>query len=75
MRRELHREMRTLSIHFRSLIAEERSKMWFVGTPDQLAEKMRGFMRLGVELFMLQHFLQEDREGLELLSSVLPAVK
>ena len=25
MRRELHREMRTLSIHFRSLIAEERS--------------------------------------------------
>jgi hypothetical protein len=25
MRRELHREMRTLSVHFRSLIAEERS--------------------------------------------------
>jgi hypothetical protein len=25
MRRDLHREMRTLSVHFRSLIAEERS--------------------------------------------------
>ena len=25
MRRELHREMRTLSVHFRSLIAEERA--------------------------------------------------
>jgi hypothetical protein len=25
MRRELHREMRQLSVHFRSLIAEERS--------------------------------------------------
>ena len=25
MRRELHREMRTLSIHYRSLIAEERT--------------------------------------------------
>jgi len=55
-------------------VAEERSKMWFVGTPDQIAEKMRGFMKLGVDLFMLQHFLQDDREGLELLASVLPAI-
>ena len=55
-------------------VAEERSKMWFVGTPDQIAEKMRGFMKLGVELFMLQHFLLDDREGLELLASVQAAI-
>jgi len=55
-------------------VAEERSKMWFVGTPDQIAEKMRGFMKLGVELFMLQHFLLDDRKGLELLASVQAAI-
>jgi alkanesulfonate monooxygenase SsuD/methylene tetrahydromethanopterin reductase-like flavin-dependent oxidoreductase (luciferase family) len=48
--------------------------MWFVGTPDQIAEKMRGFIGLGVQLFMLQHFLQDDRDGLELLASVLPMI-
>jgi alkanesulfonate monooxygenase SsuD/methylene tetrahydromethanopterin reductase-like flavin-dependent oxidoreductase (luciferase family) len=55
-------------------IVEERSKMWFVGTPERIAEKMRGFTDLGVELFMLQHFLQDDRDGLELLASVLPMI-
>jgi alkanesulfonate monooxygenase SsuD/methylene tetrahydromethanopterin reductase-like flavin-dependent oxidoreductase (luciferase family) len=55
-------------------VAEERSKMWFVGTPEQIAEKMRAFMKLGVQLFMLQHFLQDDRQGLELLASVLPTI-
>jgi alkanesulfonate monooxygenase SsuD/methylene tetrahydromethanopterin reductase-like flavin-dependent oxidoreductase (luciferase family) len=55
-------------------VVEERSKMWFVGTPEQIAEKMRGFVKLGVELFMLQHFLQDDREGLELLASVQPMI-
>jgi alkanesulfonate monooxygenase SsuD/methylene tetrahydromethanopterin reductase-like flavin-dependent oxidoreductase (luciferase family) len=55
-------------------VAEERSKMWFVGTPEQIAEKMRGFIGLGVQLFMLQHFLQDDRDGLELLASVLPMI-
>ena len=55
-------------------VAQERSKMWFVGTPEQIAEKMRGFTKLGVELFMLQHFLQDDRAGLQLLSSVLPMI-
>jgi alkanesulfonate monooxygenase SsuD/methylene tetrahydromethanopterin reductase-like flavin-dependent oxidoreductase (luciferase family) len=48
--------------------------MWFVGTPEQIAEKMRGFVKLGVQLFMLQHFLQDDREGLELLASVQPMI-
>jgi alkanesulfonate monooxygenase SsuD/methylene tetrahydromethanopterin reductase-like flavin-dependent oxidoreductase (luciferase family) len=55
-------------------VVEAQSHMWFVGTPDQIAEKMRGFMDLGVELFMLQHFMQDDREALELLSTALPAI-
>jgi alkanesulfonate monooxygenase SsuD/methylene tetrahydromethanopterin reductase-like flavin-dependent oxidoreductase (luciferase family) len=55
-------------------IVEAQSKMWFVGTPDQVAEKMRPFMKLGVELFMLQHFLMDDRDALKLLASVLPQI-
>jgi alkanesulfonate monooxygenase SsuD/methylene tetrahydromethanopterin reductase-like flavin-dependent oxidoreductase (luciferase family) len=51
-----------------------RGHFEFVGTPEQIAEKMRGFTKLGVELFMLQHFLQDDRAGLQLLSSVLPMI-
>ena len=48
---------------------------WFVGTPDKIAEKIRSCAALGVDLFMLQHFLLDDREALQLLASdVIPAV-
>jgi alkanesulfonate monooxygenase SsuD/methylene tetrahydromethanopterin reductase-like flavin-dependent oxidoreductase (luciferase family) len=40
----------------------------FVGTPDEIVEQMRGWAKLGVELFMLQHFLLDDRDSLELLA-------
>jgi alkanesulfonate monooxygenase SsuD/methylene tetrahydromethanopterin reductase-like flavin-dependent oxidoreductase (luciferase family) len=53
-------------------IVAAQAPMWFIGTPEQIAEKMRTFTALGVELFMLQHFLQDDRDALELLSSVIP---
>ena len=47
----------------------------FVGTPDEVAEQVRDFAKLDVELFMLQHFLLDDRDALELLASdVIPAV-
>jgi alkanesulfonate monooxygenase SsuD/methylene tetrahydromethanopterin reductase-like flavin-dependent oxidoreductase (luciferase family) len=47
----------------------------FVGTPEELAEQVREFARLGVELFMLQHFLLDDSDALELLArEVIPAV-
>lgn len=47
----------------------------FVGTPDEVSEQIRKYAGLGVELFMLQHFLLDDRDALELLSKeVMPAI-
>ena len=47
----------------------------FVGTPEEEVEQMRGYAKLGVDLFMLQHFLLDDRDALKLLASeVIPAV-
>jgi alkanesulfonate monooxygenase SsuD/methylene tetrahydromethanopterin reductase-like flavin-dependent oxidoreductase (luciferase family) len=47
----------------------------FVGTPDEIADQIRRYASQGVELFMLQHFLLDDRDALELLASdVIPAV-
>jgi alkanesulfonate monooxygenase SsuD/methylene tetrahydromethanopterin reductase-like flavin-dependent oxidoreductase (luciferase family) len=47
----------------------------FVGTPDEVAGQVREYAKLGVELFMLQHFLLDDTDELELLAGeVLPAV-
>lgn len=46
---------------------------WFVGTPDEVVHQMRRYAEAGVELFMLQHFLLDDGEGLELLAgAVMP---
>jgi alkanesulfonate monooxygenase SsuD/methylene tetrahydromethanopterin reductase-like flavin-dependent oxidoreductase (luciferase family) len=56
-------------------VIENRKHAWFVGTPDEIAEKMRGIAAMGVDLFMLQHFLLDDSDALKLLASdVLPAV-
>ena len=47
----------------------------FVGTPEEIAGQVREYARLGVELFMLQHFLLDDTDALRLLAEeVLPAV-
>ena len=35
-------------------VIEERSKMWFVGTPDQIAEQIYKFDKAGVDLLLLQ---------------------
>ena len=56
-------------------VIENRKLAWFVGTPEVIAEKMRGVAAMGVDLFMLQHFLLDDSDALKLLASdVLPAV-
>jgi alkanesulfonate monooxygenase SsuD/methylene tetrahydromethanopterin reductase-like flavin-dependent oxidoreductase (luciferase family) len=56
-------------------VIEHRKQAWFVGTPEEIAEKMRGIAALGVDLFMLQHFLLDDSDALKLLASdVMPAV-
>ena len=47
----------------------------FVGTPEEVAEQIRDYAKLGVDLFMLQHFLLDDRDALELLAKeVMPAI-
>jgi alkanesulfonate monooxygenase SsuD/methylene tetrahydromethanopterin reductase-like flavin-dependent oxidoreductase (luciferase family) len=47
----------------------------FVGTPEEVAEQVREYARLGVDLFMLQHFLLDDSDALELLAKeVIPAI-
>jgi alkanesulfonate monooxygenase SsuD/methylene tetrahydromethanopterin reductase-like flavin-dependent oxidoreductase (luciferase family) len=56
-------------------VIEDRRHAWFVGTPEEIAEKIRGVAALGVDLFMLQHFVLDDSDALKLLASeVLPAV-
>jgi alkanesulfonate monooxygenase SsuD/methylene tetrahydromethanopterin reductase-like flavin-dependent oxidoreductase (luciferase family) len=56
-------------------VIEHRKHAWFVGTPEEIAERMRQVSALGVDLFMLQHFLLDDSDALKLLASeVIPAV-
>ncbi|HUY74610.1 MAG TPA: LLM class flavin-dependent oxidoreductase [Candidatus Dormibacteraeota bacterium] len=56
-------------------VLEHRKDAWFVGTPEQIAARMREFAGLGVDLFMLQHFLLDDSDALQLLATeVIPAV-
>jgi alkanesulfonate monooxygenase SsuD/methylene tetrahydromethanopterin reductase-like flavin-dependent oxidoreductase (luciferase family) len=46
-----------------------------VGTPDEIADQIRRYAGLGVDLFMLQHFLLDDQDALKLLAlEVIPAV-
>lgn len=67
MVREVLPELRELNP--REVLRAQES-MWFVGTPERIAEKMRKFMDLGVELFMLTHWIQDDRDALEQLATV-----
>ncbi len=56
-------------------VIEDRRKAWFVGTAEEIVEKMRRVAAMGVDLFMLQHFLLDDADALKLLASeVIPAV-
>ena len=57
-------------------VLDALSGRWFVGTPDEIVQKMRDFNKLGMDLFMLQHFLLDDQDALKLLATdVLPAVR
>lgn len=56
-------------------VLENRKDAWFVGTPEEIAERMREISKLGVDLFMLQHFELDDSDALHLLAEeVLAAV-
>ena len=46
-----------------------------VGSPDEISEQIKAYAKLGVDLFMLQHFVLDDTDALKLLASdVIPAV-
>jgi alkanesulfonate monooxygenase SsuD/methylene tetrahydromethanopterin reductase-like flavin-dependent oxidoreductase (luciferase family) len=56
-------------------VLDDVRKTWFVGTPEEVAEQIRGVAALGIDLFMLQHFLLDDRDALKLLAEeVAPAI-
>jgi alkanesulfonate monooxygenase SsuD/methylene tetrahydromethanopterin reductase-like flavin-dependent oxidoreductase (luciferase family) len=56
-------------------ILETMRSRAFVGTPEEIAEQIRHHARAGVDLFMLQHFVLDDADALELLAKeVMPAV-
>ena len=72
---QVSRVLRQLSGMTPDEVIEDRKEAWFVGTPEEIAEKMRKVAAMGVDLFMLQHFLLDDADALKLLASeVIPAV-
>ena len=72
---QVSRVLRQLSGMTPDEVIEDRKESWFVGTPEEIAEKMRKVAGMGVDLFMLQHFLLDDADALNLLASeVIPAV-
>jgi alkanesulfonate monooxygenase SsuD/methylene tetrahydromethanopterin reductase-like flavin-dependent oxidoreductase (luciferase family) len=51
----------------------EQTGRWFAGTPEEIVEKLRPYVAAGVDLFMFQHYLLDDMEGLELVATqVMP---
>jgi alkanesulfonate monooxygenase SsuD/methylene tetrahydromethanopterin reductase-like flavin-dependent oxidoreductase (luciferase family) len=56
-------------------VLKAAAESWLVGTPEEVVEQIRSKAALGIDLFMLQHFLLDDRDALRLLASdVIPAV-
>ena len=56
-------------------VLKTAAESWLVGTPDEIADQIKKMAALGIDLFMLQHFLLDDRDALKLLASdVIPAV-
>jgi alkanesulfonate monooxygenase SsuD/methylene tetrahydromethanopterin reductase-like flavin-dependent oxidoreductase (luciferase family) len=48
---------------------------WMVGTPEQVAEQLLVYARLGADRFMLLHYLTDDTDALGLLANeVIPAI-
>src|SRR6266567_2292910 len=77
--RERAVKLRDVLPHLKGLDADQAlarvRQTAFVGTPEEMAEQIRGYAALGVDLFMLQHFLLDDRDALRLLAEeVMPAV-
>lgn len=53
----------------------DRRGRWMVGSPEEIVREMGRYVEAGVQRFMLQHYLLDDSEGLELLAAeVMPKV-
>jgi len=50
-------------------VLERLRQRFFVGTPAEIVAQMRPFSEAGVSLFMLQHFILDDPDALDLLAS------
>lgn len=49
-------------------ILDAVSPRTLIGTPDEIAARMRSYVDLGVTRFMIQHLLMDDDEALRLLT-------
>lgn len=57
------------------LLTRQKERGWLVGTPAEVVEQIRGRAAQGVERIMMQTFLMDDVEQLELIASeVIPHV-
>ena len=73
-------ELRGLVARFRDMTPEEVLEgvrgRWVTGTPAEIAAQLRPYVELGVSRFMLQHFLLDDGDTLELLArELIPALE
>jgi alkanesulfonate monooxygenase SsuD/methylene tetrahydromethanopterin reductase-like flavin-dependent oxidoreductase (luciferase family) len=56
-------------------VLKAAAESWLIGTPDEISDQIRKMAALGIDLFMLQHFLLDDRDALKLLAKeVIPAI-
>jgi F420-dependent oxidoreductase-like protein len=65
----------TRDVEVDELLRRQRERGWLVGTPSDVIEQIQGRAAQGVERIMLQTFLMDDVEQLELIASeVIPHV-
>jgi alkanesulfonate monooxygenase SsuD/methylene tetrahydromethanopterin reductase-like flavin-dependent oxidoreductase (luciferase family) len=65
----------TRDVEVDELVRRQRERGWLVGTPSELIEQIQGRAAQGIERIMLQTFLMDDVEQLELIASdVIPHV-
>lgn len=72
---ELQKVLPSLAGMTADQVLERMGQRAFVGTPEEIAQRMREHSKSGVDLYMLQHFVLDDVDALRLLAEeVIPAV-